>query len=163
MRRRLVILNTILFLALAGACSRAAEPASPPRGQVLKVLLLFMDTNGLVAPSPSLFDRDAYQFFLQEHTNDISGVRFDVQWKASHAKGLNLKLRVEVHGIGEHGLPTEAVLEQVVTPKLFHHWAELPLRGPDYKSIGTVAAWRATLWNDGELLGQQQSFLWQAP
>jgi len=51
-------------------------------GKVVKVLPFFLDAQGRIAKSPSLFDRDVYQAYLREHTNEVSGVRFDVLWKA---------------------------------------------------------------------------------
>ena len=79
--------------AAAGASSAVAVTsggkAVPPAktGIVVKVLPLFLDLKGHDALSPSLFDRDAYQAFLRQNTNDISAIRFDVLWKASNAKG----------------------------------------------------------------------------
>jgi hypothetical protein len=119
-----------------------------------------MDTNGAVATTPSLFDRDAYQAWLMEHTNEVSGIRFDVCWKARHADRQTLKLRVELRGVGAGGMPTEAVLEQTVTPKIFHHWISLTLAGQSYKKLRTLAAWRATLWNGQQEISEQKSFLW---
>jgi hypothetical protein len=90
-------------------------------------------------------------------------MRFDVQWKAHHASGLALKLRLELRGVTASGLPTQTVVEQTVESKLFHHWTSLTLSGADYKSFGVLSAWRATLWNGGQLIGEQKSFLWSPP
>jgi hypothetical protein len=164
MLRWRVILFLPLFLLVALAGNLRADSASDPiTGRVVKVLVLLMDTNSAVAPSPSLFDRDAYQAYLLAHTNDISGVRLDVCWSARHARGTNLKLRVELKGIGANGIPTQSILEQTITPRLFHHWTSLTLDGQDYKHFGVLGAWRATLWNGGQLLGEQESFLWSPP
>lgn len=157
---RLILLVALFFVAFQGCNVRADPIPRPPAGHVVKVLPLFLDAHGRVAPSPSLFDRDAYQYYLLEHTNEISGVRFDVEWNAHRAGGLNLKLRLELRGIGAGGFPTQAVLERTVTPKWFHHWTSLTLSGVDYKKLGEVAAWHATLWDGNELLGEQKSFLW---
>jgi hypothetical protein len=164
MLRLPAILFLLLFMtgALAGNL-RAESNSHPVTGHVAKVLPLLMDTNGVVAPSPSLFDRDAYQAYLLAHTNDISGVRFEVCWSARHARGTDLNLRVELKGIGTNGMPTQVTLEQTVTPKLFHHWTSLTLAGRGYKNFGVLAAWRATLWNGAQLLGEQESFLWSPP
>lgn len=164
MLRWRVILFSSLFLLVALAGNLRADSASNPiTGRVVKVLPLLMDTNSAVAPSPSLFDRDAYQAYLLAHTNDVSGIRFDVNWSARHARGMNLKVRMELKGIGANGLPTQVALEQTVTPKAFHHWTSLTLNGPGYKNFGVLAAWRATLWNGGQMLGEQESFLWSPP
>lgn len=158
--RRSILLFTFLCLFLWNEGLRAESITNLPTGRIVKVLQLLMDTNGAAAVTPSLFDRDAYQAWLLEHTNEVSGVRFDVCWKARHARGLTLKVRVELRGVGAGGLPTEARLEQTVTPKMFHHWISLTLAGPDYKKLGTLAAWRATLWNGQQKISEQKSFLW---
>ncbi|HEY1791132.1 MAG TPA: hypothetical protein VGJ73_23485 [Verrucomicrobiae bacterium] len=157
---RLIFLFTLACLLLWGHDLRADSVSNSPTGHVIKVLPLLMDTNGAVATSPSLFDRDAYQAWLLEHTNAVSGIRFDVCWNAQHARHLALKLRVELRGVGAGGMPTEAVLEQTVTPKIFHHWISLTLAGQKYKKLGTLAAWRATLWNGKQKISEQKSFLW---
>lgn len=151
-----------LALGLASAASVRAD-STAPAGQVTKVLPLYLDQKGHVAPSPSLFDRDAYQVYLTRHTNEITGLRFDVSWKWQHANGVPMTLKLELQGIGANSLPRQTVLEQTVTPKLFHHWATLTLTGTNYNNFGVLAGWRATLWNGNQLLSEQKSFLWSAP
>lgn len=146
-------------VAVAGPNQAAATPAAPS-GRVIKVLPLFLDLQGHDAKSPSLFDRDAYQAYLRQHTNEISAIRFDVLWKASSAKDANLKLRAELRGIGDGGLPRLTTLETNVTPGFFRSWTSLPLGGDDLQKFGSLVAWRVTLWNGDKLLGEQKSFLW---
>ena len=138
--------------------SAAAIPAKT--GTVVKVLPLFLDLKGHDALSPSLYDRDAYQAFLRQHTNDVSAIRFDVLWKASNAKGAKLKLRAELRGVGERGMPRQTVLETEVTPGFFRSWTSLTLGGDDLKKFGSLVAWRVTLLDGDQLLGEQKSFLW---
>jgi len=152
--RRLFV--TLLLLGLpAGAL--AADSAT---GRVIKVLPLFLDLQGRDAVSPSLYDRDAYQVYLRQHTNEISAVRFDILWKAASAGNAKLKLRAELRGTGPGGLPCQTTIEQAVTPRFFRRWTSLTLDGMNYKSTGTLVAWRVTLWSDDRLLGEQKSFLW---
>lgn len=158
----LIVLLPCLFL-LGAATHLCAGTTNSPAGRIIKVLPFLVDTNGQIALSPSLFDRDAYQHFLLEHTNDVSGMRFDVQWKAEHASGLPLTMRLELRGVTQSGLPTQKVLEEPVMQKHFHHWTSLTLSGAGYKNFGVLSAWRATLWNGGQLLGEQKSFLWSPP
>ena len=153
MRRLLVI------LLLLGSLS-ATFASDAVSGRVVKVLPLLLDLKSRDAVSPSLYDRDAYQVYLRQHTNEISAIRFDVLWKASNANGAKLKLRVELRGIGASGLPRQTTLEQSVTPGFFRRWTSLTLGGADYKNFGELVAWRATLWSDDQLLGEQKSFLW---
>jgi len=136
-------------------------------GRVVKVLPLFLDLKGMDAatgtngiPSPSLYDRDSYQAYLRQHTNEVSAIRFDVLWKASNAKDAKLKLRAELRGVGEHGMPRLTTLEKEVTPGFFRSWTSLKLEGDELKNAGSLVAWRVTLWDGDQLLGEQKSFLW---
>jgi len=153
MRRLLVVL---LLLGMLSA-TFATDAIS---GRVVKVLPLLLDLKGHDAVSPSLYDRDAYQVYLRQHTNEISAIRFDVLWKMSNARDTKLKLRVELRAVGAGGLPRQLTLEQSVTPGFFRRWTSLVLSGADYKNLGELVAWRATLWSDNQLLGDQKSFLW---
>jgi len=65
MRRLLLVLILTVSLSLI-----AGEPVRP--GRIIKTLPLLLDTKGQAAISPSLFDRDAYQAYLREHTNEVS-------------------------------------------------------------------------------------------
>jgi hypothetical protein len=129
-------------------------------GRVLKVLPLFLDAKGRDAVSPSLFDRDAYQFYLRGHTNEVSAMRFDVLWKASNAGEGKLTLRLELRSVSTNSLPRQTTLEQSVTPGYFSRWTALTLDGADYKNFGELVAWQATLWSEDHLLAEQKSFLW---
>jgi len=153
MRRLLMIL--FLFGSLA-----AASAADAATGRVVKVLPLLLDLKGHAALSPSLFDRDAYQAYLRQHANEITAVRFDVLWSASHADKAGLKLRLELHGTGPDSLPRATTLEQTVTPHFFRHWTSLTLGGDDLKNFGAVTSWRAMLWSGDQMIAEQQSFLW---
>ena len=158
-------------LATAGAQDAlSVTNRNAAEGRVLKVLPLRLDLQGHDAISPSLFDRDAYQAHLRQYTNEISAIRFDVLWKASSlsrqskpaadAKGATLKLRAELLGVGDRSLPRQTVLETKVTPHFLRHWTSLTLGGDDLRKFGSLVAWRVTLWNGDQLLGEQKSFLW---
>lgn len=149
----------LLSLFLLGPLSTAfADDAAA--GRVVKVLPFFLDAQGQQALSPSLYDRDAYQAYLRRHADQRSAIRFDVLWKASNTGGTNLKLRVELRGIGQNGMPRQTTLEQPVAPHFFRHWNSLTLSGGDYKDFGELVAWRVTLWSGDQRLGEQKSFLW---
>src|SRR5208282_3204964 len=105
----------LLGLFLLGSLATAfADDAAA--GRVVKVLPLFLDIQGREALSPSLYDRDAYQAYLRRHPDQRSAVRFDVLWKASNTGEASLKLRVELRGLAQNGMPHQATLEQPVTP-----------------------------------------------
>lgn len=152
-------LTACLFVAVFLACFTALA-ADEISGRVVKVLPFYVDLQGQIAKSPSLFDRDAYQAYLREKTNEVSAMRYDVQWKASKFDDARLKLRLELRGVGDHGVPKLQTLETNIPAGTFHEWTSMTLSGDDYKKFGTAVAWRATLWNSDTLLGEQKSFLW---
>ena len=136
----------------------SAEAAS---GRVIKVLPQFLDLKGRQTLSPSLFERDAYQAYLRQHTNEVSGMRFAVQWKASGTAASPMKLRVEMRGSTRGDLPSHSTLEYEIKPGgWLSHWTYLPIVDEDYKKFGRVSAWRATIWEGDRLLSEQKSFLW---
>ena len=145
-----------ILITLLLCCSPALFAAETAPGQLVKVLPFFLDTQGRIAKSPSLFDRDAYQAYLRKHTNEISGLRFDVQCSADE----KLKLRLELRGVGEGSKPKLKTIEAEVAAGSFNNWTEIKLVGEDYKNFGAVIAWRATLWSGDKPLGEQKSFLW---
>ena len=162
MRAFLSLLFTLgLFLAVhADDSARTAAAPAAKAGKVVKVLPLWLDQQGRIATSPSLFDRDAYQAHLREHTNEAAGLRFDVLWSAAKSGPEQLTLRAELRGVGEAGVPRLKNLEAEVAPGRHGKWTSLTLGGADFKQFGAVVAWRVTLWNGSHLLGSQQSFLW---
>jgi hypothetical protein len=151
-------LMTMFLLGSLG--SVFAADTNAVTGRVLKTLPFLLDLHGEDSISPSLFDRDAYQVRLRERTNEITGVRFDVQWKAVKVADEKLKVRVEARGVAKDGTPKLKTFESEVTAGTFSKWTKFIFAGDDYKKFGSVVAWRTTLWNGDELLGEQKSFLW---
>lgn len=144
----------IAFLLCLSPALFAAEAVA---GKVIKVLPFLLDTKGRIAKSPSLFDRDAYQAYLHKHTNEVSGIRYDVQCSADS----KLKLRLELRAVGERSVPKMKTLEaDVAAGSAFNNWTEIKFTGDDYFKFGTIVAWRATLWNGDQQLSEQKSFLW---
>jgi hypothetical protein len=149
------------FLIVATGLVALASPSRAAQGRVIKVLPLYLDTNGQYTVSPSLYDRDAYQFFLQLHPSKRTGLRFLVNWTTLKTGSDPLKLQVEMRGVAEGKLPKQRVLEETVRRHgWFTQWTGLTLGGAEYKDFGEVTAWRARLWDGDKLLGEQQSFLW---
>jgi hypothetical protein len=147
----------LLCLALSLALFPClAAPAAPAK--IVKVLPQFLDREGRIALSPSLYERDAYQAVLRSNPERRSGRRFDVQWKASTRAPLTVRL--ELRG-AQQEQPTTATIETVVKRRgLFSQWAILHLTGREYREFGELRAWRVTLWDGTAQLAEQKSFLW---
>ena len=154
-------MRALLILLLTLGLFVTAHAADAVTGRVIKVLPLLVDLKGRTALSPSLFDRDAYQAQLRAHTNEISAIRYDVQWSAKHLGENKLKIQLELRGVAvTNNLPKFKTLTAEATTGFFENWTPLTLSAADYKSFGAVTAWRATLWNGDQMVGEQKSFLW---
>ncbi len=151
-------MRTLFTLLLAVMILGHARAAST--GHVFKVLPLLLDQEGRTATSPSLFDRDAYQVFLRDHTTQISAVRYDILWNAPKAKAAKYILRLELRGVTTDGKPKLKTFESSVTPKFFRQWHSFTLTGEEMKNSGSIVAWRATLLDGSTVVGEQKSFLW---
>ena len=135
-------------------------PAAAATGRVIKVLPHLLDLKGRHAVSPSLYERDAYQAHLRRNPEQRSGLRFDIQWRVRARGAANLKLKVEMRGIAQGKLPSEKTLESAVQGGYGSRWTAITLSRDDYKAIGEVTAWRVSLWEGDQLIGEQKSFLW---
>lgn len=154
MRRAIFFLTLCLLFA-------AAVPARAAAGRVIKVLPQLLDLEGRHTISPSLYDRDAYQAYLRQHTNEISGFRLAIQWKARGEAFGPLKLKIEVRGAARGDLPTHLTLEREVKPTgWFGRWMFVPITGDEYKQFGNLTAWRVSLWDGDTQLSEEHSFLW---
>jgi hypothetical protein len=144
----------LLLLLLVGSPLEAAE------ARVLKVLPLYLDSQGRHALSPSLFERDAYQNKLRNQRDLQSGLKVDVQFRASGAS-TNLQVKVELRTQPEGKPATETVLTAAARPTgLFSRWQSVRIDGEQFKALGALVAWRATLWDGDRQLAEEKSFLW---
>jgi hypothetical protein len=153
MRALFVLLASLLVVSAAYASDAVA-------GRVIKVLPFLLDQQGRVARSPSLFDRDAYQAYLRDNPKQVSAMRFDILWSADKAPDENLKIVVELRGIGAGSVPKLLTLETNAVPGRYRQWTDVPLAGQAYTDFGRMVAWRVRLKNGDAILGEQKSFLW---
>jgi hypothetical protein len=153
MRRIFIVLAVLFFLA---PVAQAGE------GRVVKALPQLLDKQGRHALSPSLYERDAYQFHLRKNPKLRGGVRLAVQWKAKKVDWSKLRLRAEMRCLLEDSLHTSTMEEPAIKNGHFSSWSEFRIEGADYTTFGQLVAWRVTLWEGGHQLGQLESFLWSA-
>jgi hypothetical protein len=151
MRRLFIALAVLLFIA---PVVQAGE------GRVVKALPQLLDKQGRHALSPSLYERDAYQFHLHKDPKLRGGARLAVQWKAKNVDWSKLKLRAEMRCLLEDNLHTMTIEKPAVKSGHFSSWSEFRIEGADYKAFGELVAWRVTLWEGDHQLGQLESFLW---
>jgi hypothetical protein len=149
-----------MWLALAVFIETAGQTQAAT-GKVIKVLPQFLDLKGHNSLSPSLYERDAYQVLLRDHPKQRLTMCFVVQWKTKGAVKAPLAVRLELRGVAEGNLPRELVVDAPAERRgWFGHWTTVTLSTDQYKALGQVTAWRATLWEGDRVLGEQRSFLW---
>ena len=149
MIKRLVL----AFLLLGIAPLHAAEV------KILKVLPLHLDLQGRHAISPSLFDRDAYQSQLKKNPAQRSALKVEVQWKAPKNSG-EAEIRVELRGSSPSGTETVTLTETARPTGVFSKWKSVKLEGDAFKKFGELLAWRVTVFQGGQPVAEQKSFLW---
>ena len=151
---RRLILPGLLGLALASGFSTHAAI-----GKVNKVLPHLLDAQGRHTLSPSLFDRDAYQYELRSRPGLRGGMRFDVLWRVlPPSKGLTIK--VELRGSRSPAPGPIVVAAEARARGSYSQWTRVALSAADYEALGELMAWRVTLWRGDELLSEERSFLW---
>jgi hypothetical protein len=146
----------LMFVSLLGAsCDLQAST-----NRIVKVLPHFLDLQGRQSLSPSLYERDAYQARLRANSDQRSALQFDVQWKAKVKDSSRLKLHLEIRGSKTHVIDP-LVVEQTTLPKgRFSNWSAIKLDNKTYEQLGDIVSWRISLWEGGQLLAEEKSFLW---
>src|SRR6185295_17181334 len=124
-------------------------------GRVVKVLPHFLDLKGRHSLSPSLYDRDAYQLQLRQHPEQRAALRLDVLWRVRGATRGKLKLRAELRGEATGQLPKETTLEAELSSRgVSSKCSALILEGEAYQNFGEATAWRVTLRDGAQLIGE---------
>ncbi len=149
----------LFILGLAWAADSSALGAAA-EARILKVLPHYLDHESRHTLSPSLYERDAYQAHLRQHPSQQSALRFDVQWKTRSRTRERLTLRVEILSGGSGSASVTTIESQVAAPRFRSRWTSLLLTGQEFQKLGSLGAWRATLWDGSILLAEQKSFLW---
>jgi hypothetical protein len=151
MRRPLtILLSLVLFVSVA---------AAGPSGKIIKVLPQYLDTEGRTTLAPSLYERDAYQAQLLAKPELRGGLIFNVQWKSKSAA--STRIFVEARGVVRNSVIQSFVWEKPVTRSgWFSQWEKITVPAAHFKQLETLSAWRVTIWDGNQLLGEQKSFLW---
>lgn len=151
------MLNWKLFIVAVGLIVLPAMATDASSARIIKVLPHFLDTHGRTALAPSLYERDAYQDYLLKNPGKQSGLRFDVHWKAKSVQRPLLRIEIRTR---EHFAKPLVVEQPVKQNRFFSTWSSLTLEGDQFLKLGEIIAWRASLWQDDQLIAEQKSFLW---
>lgn len=153
-------MRALYSIAVTLAFSALVASAADTTGRIIKVLPQYMDKNGRVSLSPSLFERDAYQAHLRSRASECAGLRFSIQWKARNASRSSLKLKTELITM-RHPKTSPLIIETPVKARFgWSRWTSQSLMGEAFREAGELIAWRVSLWAGDKLLAEQKSFLW---
>ncbi len=140
---------------------RPPPPRPPPQtGRIIKVLPHYLDRRGRHTLTPSLWDRDAYQFELRNNPELRGGLRFDVQWRTTPEAPRGITLRLELRGAHATAQEPVIVVARAERKSTYAQWTKIRLSDEQYAELGELLSWRVTLWQGDNLLAEQKSFLW---
>ena len=148
----------LTFCVLVTVTAMGMEAADPV-GKVYKVLPHLLDRDGLHTRAPSLFERDAYQAYLRKNLEEVSGVRFDVLWKAKKTTTKRVQVILELR-TKKRNSTDPVVISKEFKQGFFRKWSSVLYSGKMFQEGGMVTAWRLSLWDGDRLLDDQKSFLW---
>jgi hypothetical protein len=83
----------------------------------------------------------------------------EIQWKAPKKSG-DAEIRVELRGSSPIGTESVTLKETAQPTGVFSKWKSVKLEGDAYKKFGELLAWRVTVWQGGQQVAEQKSFLW---
>lgn len=151
-----------LLVFIFAVCFGLGSAAESSHAKSIRVFRFLVDAAGRHALSPSLLDRDAYQAHLQEHPEEVGGLRFVIQWKRRRGETpAKPSIRVEVrHGDGNTIGEFSKTAPVKVRKTRRSQWHRITISDEEYARLGKVIAWRVSLWDGETMLAQEESFLW---
>ncbi len=148
----------VCFVVWAGWVPSLAAATSEAR--ILKVLPHLLDEQSRASLAPGLFERDAYQQQLRENSQRVSGVRFDIQWKAKGRAKDQLRLRVWARTAKRDPHQPLLLESDLRENRRWGGWSSVLLTGESFEKAGEILAWKVVLLDGDQEIAEQKSFLW---
>jgi hypothetical protein len=143
------------LLSLTSGALLGADKAS-----IVKVLPHLLDLQGKASLAPGLFQRDAYQGQLRKDPKRVSGMRFNVQWKAKGIPADELMLKVWLKTSGRSPNDPLQLTAPIRGNRKLGRWSSVYYDGKLFTDNGQVLAWKVELLHGETSLATQTSFLW---
>jgi len=96
-----------------------------------------------------------YQNKLRKNPDLVRAMRYDVNWQGTG----EVKVRLELRST-KAGVETMIIEKAEIASFRRTHWTPILIDAATYKSFGQPESWRVTLWQDGDQVDAQASFLW---
>lgn len=146
---------TLICITLALALAGCATLKTFTGTGLVKVLPHYLDESGRHTDGVTLLHRDGYQAQLRSNPQLVHGVRYEVNWHGTGEVTVRLELRSTKAGTDP------LMMEQVVSAAASRsHWTPMLLDAETYQTFGQPQSWRVTLWQGGQQIDEQKSFLW---
>ncbi len=129
---------------------------------IAKVNHEFIDKDGYTTLEIGDLVRKARYQGKIESDRDIQGMRFVVHWKAPSSRRPQFTVQVQARGVDfETNEETLVTVQQhyTQTPN-FSGWTFLDIKGRDFKRLGKLMAWKATLLQNYKVVASRHSFTW---
>lgn len=157
--RRTFALGLLAAVCLVGCAT--PNTVQKPGYQIVKVNRTFLDLDGHETDVVGDLQGEAiYQFGLRNNPERQSGARFHVKWKAPRHTS-QIRLQLEVRGLTDKNLIVQDVLTQDY-PSMdgWAEWSTLDITGERYKRLGTITAWKVSVYTGGQLMAELPSGNW---
>lgn len=126
---------------------------------VKKVNHEYIDIQGNATDAIGNFSLKARYQKEIESTPRVSGMRFHVMWGAPSDRPISVKL--ETRGLdGNTGKEIRQAWVQAYPIDAHRGTTVFDIIGESWKKQGKMMAWRATLWQGGQVMAERKSFLW---
>lgn len=151
-------LRTLLLCVLVTLPSTALLGGD--EASIVKVLPHLLDLKGRASLAPGLFQRDAYQGQLRKDPKLVSGMRFNVLWKAKGIPADELELKVWLKTSGRSPNDPLELTAPLHGTRKWGRWSSVAYDGTLFKDNGQVLAWKVELRRGETPVASQTSFLW---
>lgn len=158
--RGLLVFGLVLLALLAG-CS-TPNSVQKPGYQVVKVNRTLLDQWGHETGTEvgDLKAEAVYQFDLRHNPKLQFGARFHIKWKAPD-KAPQLKLQLDVRGLTADNLVVyDTLTEEHPAMDGWAEWSTIDIKGERFKKLGTITAWKVSIFSGGELKAELPSGNW---
>lgn len=161
-RLSLRLLWVASLLVSASALSSCSSAGEGPGGKISKVKVFHLiPTEQVRSSDRSLAFERQYRLrgaVTAAEQRERAGQYYDFLWSVTdRTQPVTIKMQYRQ---ANTGLET-FVMTQEVTDVRRSNWSNFQVTGPAYNSNGRVTSWKLTLERGGQVLGSQQSYLWE--
>lgn len=161
-RLSLRLLWVASLLVSASALSSCSSVGESPGGKISKVKVFHLiPTEQVRSSDRSLAFERQYRLrgaVTAAEQRERAGQYYDFLWSVTdRTQPVTIKMQYRQ---ANTGLET-FVMTQEVTNVRRSNWSNFQVTGPAYNGNGRVTSWKLTLERGGQVLGSQQSYLWE--